>query len=111
MLFFAAVLALAAAAQAVNVVPVVDSASPGMHTKITSVMDMHAPPAVVARRSLADDGTLVTTSLGTVQGTVDSRARAFKGIKYAQAPVGDLRWAPPVAISTWGGGVYNARYG
>lgn len=47
---------------------------------------------------------------GVLQGIVDasSGVTAYKGIPYAQPPVGDLRWRPPVPASPWKG-VRDAR--
>ena len=41
---------------------------------------------------------IVTTKSGPVAGTTaenDASIRIFKGIPYAKAPKGDLRWRPP----------------
>jgi para-nitrobenzyl esterase len=45
------------------------------------------------------DNSLVNTSLGTVHGIVTSNLREFLGVRYAVAPVGNLRWAPPQSPS------------
>jgi para-nitrobenzyl esterase len=48
--------------------------------------------------------TLMTPS-GPVTGEVahdnDKQVLIFRGIPYAQPPVGDLRWKPPVAVEAW----------
>ena len=46
---------------------------------------------------------LITTPQGPVQGvtTEDKGIYNFKGIPFAAPPVGDLRWAPPVAPAKW----------
>ena len=51
----------------------------------------------------------VKTTAGAVQGTsvADGRIRVYKGIPYAAAPIGDLRWQPPQPVSAWQG-VRNA---
>nr|AEE62728.1 unknown [Dendroctonus ponderosae] len=52
---------------------------------------------------------------GTIRGQVNSTVRenvtfySFRGIPYAQPPVGNLRFASPVKNSAWSG-VYNATY-
>jgi len=46
----------------------------------------------VAARTTA---TLALTSEGFVRGIATARTREFRGIPYAAAPVGELRWKPP----------------
>src|SRR5438270_249664 len=52
----------------------------------------------------------VTVDAGALEGEVDSLSgvTVFRGIPYAAAPVGALRWRPPRAISKWSG-VRQAR--
>ncbi|GAA4960475.1 carboxylesterase family protein [Halioxenophilus aromaticivorans] len=57
-----------------------------------------------------DEATVVNTSSGTVRGVVEGDVLAFKGIPYAQPPVGDLRWRAPQPIS-WQGEKSAAQYG
>lgn len=45
----------------------------------------------------------VTVDGGKVEGVVDGDITAFKGIPYAAAPVGPLRWRPPAAAVPWQG--------
>lgn len=45
--------------------------------------------------------TLVQAPAGPVQGVVIDNVIAYKGLPYAQAPVGPLRWRAPVALSAW----------
>ncbi|EFA04389.1 hypothetical protein TcasGA2_TC014687 [Tribolium castaneum] len=54
----------------------------------------------------------ISTPLGKIQGsTLVSRLNetifAFRGVRYAQPPIGDLRFKPPVPVNKWSG-VYNA---
>jgi len=46
---------------------------------------------------------VVRTSNGQVQGTSLSGISMFKGIPYAQPPVGDLRWKEPQPVKNWEG--------
>lgn len=46
-------------------------------------------------------GPIVHTPVGSVRGTSLGNVRSFKGIPYAKAPTGDLRWKPPVAAPSW----------
>ena len=45
----------------------------------------------------------ITTAQGPVQGvtTEDANVTNFKGLPFAQAPVGDLRWTAPQPAPTW----------
>ena len=45
----------------------------------------------------------VKTASGVVEGKEMGPVHAFLGIPYAAAPVGDLRWKPPVAPAKWNG--------
>lgn len=49
----------------------------------------------------AVDATLVTTTAGPVRGREHGSVTAWKGIRFAQPPVGPLRWRAPVAPVTW----------
>lgn len=42
---------------------------------------------------------------GTLKGLTssDGRVRIFRGVRYAEPPVGDLRWRPPVPAAPWTG--------
>jgi para-nitrobenzyl esterase len=46
----------------------------------------------------------VKTASGVVEGTTEpSGIRAFKGIPFAEPPVGDLRWKEPQPVKSWQG--------
>ncbi|MEM9366696.1 MAG: carboxylesterase family protein [Planctomycetota bacterium] len=66
--------------------------------------------AITGNHSLAQDvataSQIVKTSLGSVSGErLDpvSSLTVFRGIPYAAAPVGDLRWRPPRPAAPWPG--------
>jgi para-nitrobenzyl esterase len=62
--------------------------------------------------SCASEGPgIVCTEQGAVRGVAEGRTFAFKGIPYAQAPVGRLRWKPPVPAGRWDGVRDGAHYG
>lgn len=48
---------------------------------------------------------------GTLEGRMEEGVRAFKGIPYAQAPVGQLRWQAPQAPAGWDGTRQAAGFG
>lgn len=53
----------------------------------------------------AFQGTQVKVSNGLLEGTVDASSGvcAFKGIPFAQPPIGELRWKPPQPPKKWKG--------
>lgn len=54
-----------------------------------------ASPAVVV------DPTVVATATGPVRGAAGAGFRVFQGIPYGAAPVGEMRWRPPVPAPAW----------
>lgn len=55
----------------------------------------------------------VKTADGTVEGAgrQSSGVRAFKGIPFAEAPTGDLRWKEPQAVKAWNGVRQALKFG
>jgi hypothetical protein len=51
----------------------------------------------------ASFGPLAFTYQGILQGNYSNLVRQFLGVPYAAAPIGNLRFAPPVAPYTWDG--------
>jgi hypothetical protein len=51
-----------------------------------------------------DAGPIVTVTGGQVRGVrLDTGGVAFKGIPYAQPPIGELRWREPRPVTPWSG--------
>jgi para-nitrobenzyl esterase len=68
--------------------------------------------AAAARAETKAAAPVVQTDKGAVQGTAAGGGLdIFLGIPYAKAPVGDLRWRPPVAHGAWSGVVQATTYG
>jgi len=65
------------------------------------------PILFLALPVLAADSPTVTIASGQLQGTALDHGASFKGIPYAQPPVGDLRWREPMPVKSWAG-VRNA---
>jgi para-nitrobenzyl esterase len=60
------------------------------------------PNTVMSNATIAP-GPQVNAPAGAVRGTLDGSIRVFKGIPYAQPPVGPLRWKPPQSLARWAG--------
>jgi para-nitrobenzyl esterase len=54
---------------------------------------------------------VVCTEQGAVRGIAEERTLAFKGVPYAQPPVGSLRWKAPLPAANWEGVRDGGRYG
>jgi len=67
--------------------------------------------AMLALPAGADSPPLVDAPAGKVQGATINGVRVFKGIPYAQPPVGALRWKPPLPASKWKGARDATRFG
>ena len=65
---------------------------------------------VLARPAFAEDA-VVTAPAGTVRGQVEGPLHVFRGMPYAQPPVGDLRWKAPVAAAAWTGARDATQFG
>ena len=50
---------------------------------------------------MAYDSTVVETTHGPVRGRDDGWVKVWKGVRYAAAPVGDLRWRAPEPPRRW----------
>ena len=70
-----------------------------MKAKIMTVMVALA----TAISSMAQIGPRVTTANGVLEGTDCSGVKVFKGVPFAQPPVGQLRWRAPKPVENWSG--------
>lgn len=67
-----------------------------------------AEPAFVAE---AQAGLEIDTEAGRVEGTQDGNLRIFRGIPYAEAPIGNQRFLPPQKKGPWTGTFPADAYG
>ncbi|MBS0276390.1 MAG: carboxylesterase family protein [Proteobacteria bacterium] len=54
---------------------------------------------------------VVKAPAGTLAGQADGTVNVFKGIPYAQPPVGPLRWKPPAPLPHWSGTKQATEFG
>jgi para-nitrobenzyl esterase len=67
---------------------------------------------VAANAAIAEDERpQVTVDTGALEGTLEAGIRVFRGIPYAAAPVGELRWKEPQPVRTWSGARDASRFG
>lgn len=59
----------------------------------------------------ADAPPMVVAPAGKLQGVDAGNVKVFKGIPYAQAPVGALRWKPPLPAPKWKGSREATQFG
>src|SRR5215475_7900000 len=59
---------------------------------------------IVGISAWAGSGPTVKITGGQIRGALlDKGGAVFKGIPYAQPPVGDLRWREPIPVKPWSG--------
>ncbi|TFG28213.1 MAG: carboxylesterase/lipase family protein [Promethearchaeota archaeon] len=54
---------------------------------------------------------IIETNSGKVQGYIKDGIQIFKGIPYAEPPIGDLRFRPPVSKKPWNNVLNASKYG
>lgn len=60
--------------------------------------------------SQAGNQPVIDITNGAIKGTTHNSVDVFKGIPYAQPPVGELRWRKPQPISAWKGVLDTSSY-
>jgi para-nitrobenzyl esterase len=68
------------------------------------------PALACAQDKAADAERTVKIDSGVLQGTVTGGVLSFKGVPYAAAPVGNLRWRAPQPLAPWNGTRPAANY-
>ncbi|MGA9574218.1 MAG: carboxylesterase family protein, partial [Lysobacterales bacterium] len=59
----------------------------------------------------AESGPIVSAPAGQVEGVVEGNLHVFKGIRYAEPPVGAARWTPPRSMPPWSDVRKAAQFG
>ena len=67
--------------------------------------------AVLATPAAAQTGPVIDAPAGSVRGVTEGSIRVFKGLPYAQPPVGAARWTAPRPEPRWQGVRDATRFG
>jgi len=65
----------------------------------------------LAATTTAQEGPQVRIDAGDLSGILQDGIAVYRGIPYAAAPVGDLRWRPPRPVAPWTGTRDASRFG
>ncbi|HEU4732308.1 MAG TPA: carboxylesterase family protein [Kofleriaceae bacterium] len=87
-----------------------EPADPGSTEAIDTAQAAGASSADLAIAAADHDAFALTTE-GFIRGVATDTMRAFKGIPYAAAPVGDLRWQPTQRHARWTNVLDTTRFG
>jgi para-nitrobenzyl esterase len=67
--------------------------------------------STTASAAQVEQSPIVGAPAGAVRGFAEGGVRVFKGVPYAEPPVGAARWRPPVATQAWSGVRDATRFG
>src|SRR6185503_953849 len=79
--------------------------------RLLGVMALAAGISAGNAATCPDGADIACIEQGAIRGVVEGETLAFKGIPYAQPPVGPLRWKPPQPAAHWEGVRDGSRYG
>ena len=57
--------------------------------------------SVAVFSAIAQTGPIVKTAYGKLRGVEEDGIKVFKGVPFAQPPVGELRWKAPQPLKPW----------
>jgi para-nitrobenzyl esterase len=83
-----------------------------MASRVTRVLlCLLAGLAAVSIGTAQQTTTVVRVDSGQLQGVVEDGVMSYKGIPFAAAPEGNLRWRPPQPVAPWTGIRQAAEFG
>lgn len=74
------------------------------------IIGVSLAPTVLAQTDTSTAPRAITEN-GTIEGINDSGVHIFKGIPFAEPPVGDLRWKAPQPVQDWEGVKKTKQFG
>ena len=91
--------------------PVFDGAASSIRSVVACGLLLTGAASISARA--VDTAPVATVTRGLIRGRLlaDGGGAVFKGIPFAQPPVGDLRWREPMPVAGWSGGREAAESG
>jgi len=82
-----------------------------LKTSLLAATMLAMPVALPAKSSTSPDTPVVTIDTGKLAGHIDNGALSWKGIPFAAAPIGPLRWRAPQPAASWTGVRDASHYG
>jgi para-nitrobenzyl esterase len=82
-----------------------------MPKQLVAILIACAAGLAPAPAAAQDDSKVVRLDSGTIEGALAAGMLSFKGVPYAAAPVGDLRWRAPQPVAPWSGTRPASAYG
>ena len=79
-------------------------------TRLAIALTLMIPGAAMSTSPKAS-APIVDSPAGKLRGVTDGGVRVFRGIPFAEAPVGPLRWRPPVAKARFDGTFDASQFG
>src|SRR5688572_10545105 len=79
------------------------ASSPSRRALLGGALALTAAGVAEAQGARGTNGLVVQTRYGKLRGKLEDGVRTFKGVPYAEPPVGPLRFRPPQPPRTWKG--------
>lgn len=75
---------------------------------LASLLALFVTCSLYAQQSDSTAGPIIQTASGMLRGVTAGNVSSFKGVRYAEPPVGEWRWRPPQPVKAWKG-VHDAN--